>query len=128
MTGQQLADRVGVTKGAVSQWETGDTRNLRLEHLFKVADALEVNVRWLALGEGKQHKAAAGGLELEITEADAITHLRTALPDWRAYVLSLAKMEERQQELMLLTMRQAVPDYKVEAAFGKPPPPSVRKK
>ncbi len=128
MTGQQLAERVGVTKGAVSQWETGDTRNLRLEHLFKVADALEVNVRWLALGEGQQHKAAPGGLQLEIAEAEAIKRLRAALPDWRRYVLSLAMAEERQQEILLLTMRQAVPDYRVEAAFGKPPPPSSRKK
>jgi len=51
MTQETLATKAGVTKGAVSQWETGDVTNLRLPHLFKVADALGVEPRWLALDE-----------------------------------------------------------------------------
>ena len=51
MTQETLATKAGCTKGAVSQWETGDVTNLRLPHLFKVADALGVEPRWLALAE-----------------------------------------------------------------------------
>jgi transcriptional regulator with XRE-family HTH domain len=52
LTQEALAKKAGCTKGAVSQWETGDVHNLRLDRLFKVADALHVEARWLAVGEG----------------------------------------------------------------------------
>lgn len=54
LTQEQLAQKAKCTKGAVSQWETGDVHNLRLARLFKVADALQVEPRWLAVGEGPQ--------------------------------------------------------------------------
>lgn len=52
LTQQQLATKLGVTKGAVSQWERGNTKNLKLAHLFKLSDALDVAARWLAIGDG----------------------------------------------------------------------------
>ena len=52
LTQAQLAHKAKCTKGAVSQWETGDVHNLRLDRLFRVADALHVEPRWLAVGEG----------------------------------------------------------------------------
>lgn len=52
LTQAQLAQKAKCTKGAVSQWETGDVKNLRIARLFRVADALHVNPRWLAVGEG----------------------------------------------------------------------------
>lgn len=51
LTQEQLAQKAKCTKGAVSQWETGDVHNLRLARLFRVADALGVEPRWLAIGE-----------------------------------------------------------------------------
>lgn len=47
-----LAKKVGVTRGAVSQWESGKVENIRPENLIALADALEVTVRWLATGKG----------------------------------------------------------------------------
>lgn len=47
---QQLADAIGVTKGAVSQWENGSTANIKLDLFFRLADTLDVDPRWLALG------------------------------------------------------------------------------
>lgn len=46
-----LADAVGVSAMAVRKWESGGTTNLKHEHLFDVAEALNVSVRWLALGD-----------------------------------------------------------------------------
>lgn len=61
-------------------------------------------------------------LDLRIEEAEAIVRLRKAHPDWRRYVLGLAMVDSNHaQELLLTTMRQAVPDYKVEAAYGDAP-------
>jgi hypothetical protein len=61
-------------------------------------------------------------LQLKIEEAEALMRLRRAHPHWRRYVLGLAMVDSEQaQALMLTTMRQAVPDYKVEEAFGTAP-------
>jgi hypothetical protein len=64
---------------------------------------------------------ASHGMQLAIEEALAVKKLREAAPAWRRYVLSLAMVDKPQQELLLQTMRQAVPDYKVEQAFGTAP-------
>ena len=120
MTQTELATKADCTKGAVSQWEKGDVINLRIERLFKVADALGVDARWLATGQGERLSAA--GMKLEIGEAQAAKNLRTALPAWRRYVLSLAMITDQQrQQLFLDMLTQHVPDEKVAAAYGSAP-------
>lgn len=47
-----LAAICGVSPTGVAKWERGATHNLKSEHLFVLADALNVNPRWLALGDG----------------------------------------------------------------------------
>ncbi len=47
MTQQQLADAVGVSRPAVTQWETGETKTLEGENLLRVAKALDVSPEWL---------------------------------------------------------------------------------
>lgn len=51
MTQSALAKRVGVTRNAVTQWETGATKEIPFPTLVKVADALNVNGRWVAIGD-----------------------------------------------------------------------------
>ncbi len=48
---ETLADAVGVTKGAVSQWENGTVKTIRPENLFAVADHYRVEARWIVTGE-----------------------------------------------------------------------------
>lgn len=59
MTQEQLADKANCSKGAVSQWEKGNVKNIRLERLFLVADALGVTARWLATGKGAKEPFSA---------------------------------------------------------------------
>lgn len=47
-----LAKAMGVTKSAVNQWESGKNENLKLDHLVKLADLCDVDIRWLATGDG----------------------------------------------------------------------------
>lgn len=50
-TQEHLADLCGLTKGAISQYELGHN-SVSGESLFKVADGLSVNARWLISGVG----------------------------------------------------------------------------
>lgn len=48
---QRLADAVGVSRSAVSQWESGETKGLKPDNLIAVAEVLRVTVPWLVRGE-----------------------------------------------------------------------------
>jgi transcriptional regulator with XRE-family HTH domain len=52
-TQAELARVCGISTAAVSKWFSGRTRDLRLDHLFAVADRCQVDGRWLATGRGK---------------------------------------------------------------------------
>lgn len=48
----RLGESVGVSRAAVSQWESGESKGLRPENLVAAARALAVNVEWLVTGVG----------------------------------------------------------------------------
>lgn len=50
LTQQRLADKVRVTRSAVSQWETGDIEGIEASNLVAAAKALRVSVDWLLSG------------------------------------------------------------------------------
>ena len=50
---ESLADKIGVTKGAVSQWENDLTQGCKNEVLFGISDVLLTDARWLATGQGE---------------------------------------------------------------------------
>lgn len=47
----ELGRRVGLPRQTVHRWINGDTKNMTHENLYKVADALQVRARWLAVGD-----------------------------------------------------------------------------
>lgn len=47
-----LARKMGVNRQTVHRWYKGEGLNLELEMLVKLADALNVTIRWLATGKG----------------------------------------------------------------------------
>jgi transcriptional regulator with XRE-family HTH domain len=69
---EDLADAADVTVPAVQAWESGATKNLKHEHLFAVASALNVNPEWLAIGKGP----------------------KVAYPAMEAYARALARRDE----------------------------------
>lgn len=46
----QLADKVGVTKSAVSQWELGQTANVKLQTFLKLCETLGARPEFLIFG------------------------------------------------------------------------------
>ena len=69
MSPSGLAKAVGVTSAAVSRWEKGQVKNLRMEHLFSIANLLQVDPEWLATGRGNKHKPVIthGGVQEDST-------------------------------------------------------------
>jgi DNA-binding XRE family transcriptional regulator len=57
LTQEGLGRLVGVTKSAVSQWEDGSTKNLKLETFLRVCEALKTDAEYLIWGADR---AAAG--------------------------------------------------------------------
>ena len=51
-----IARRIGVSRATVNDWFQGRSVNLRPEHLFAVADLLQVEARWLATGQGPRER------------------------------------------------------------------------
>lgn len=49
---RRLAVLAGVSQGAINQLALGVTQDVRPSTLFKLAEVLEVDAKWLAFGEG----------------------------------------------------------------------------
>lgn len=49
---QDLVRATKATRQAVNKWFDTDAKNLKMEHLFLVADECGVDPRWLATGKG----------------------------------------------------------------------------
>lgn len=117
VTSAALAHACGVTDQAVNGWRKNG--RIAKRHLATIARITGKPLEYFlgsTAGTGMSY-----GLQLQLEEAMAIKKLREGNQDWRRYVLGLAMVEGSAQALLLQTMRQAVPDYKVEQAYGKPP-------
>ncbi len=51
---QYIADKVGVSRVAVTKWENGHTSNLKLDNLMKLCKLLDISVEYLIYGEAKK--------------------------------------------------------------------------
>ena len=46
----ELARRVGVSRAAVSQWERGETANIKIRHFLVLCDEFDTTPEYLAFG------------------------------------------------------------------------------
>lgn len=85
-TQASLARDIGISKGAVGQWMSGDTEHIRPAYLFDAARVLRVEAEWLATGRG-----ARTSLERKAPDVDVeICRLVSALDEGaRAALLGL---------------------------------------
>lgn len=60
---EALGKIVGVTKGAVSQWESNPKASLAGENLLGTARALKVSPDWLLTGRGSPDTASGSGMQ-----------------------------------------------------------------
>ena len=50
----ELAEKIGVSRPGLLQWENGETKEIKARNLFKAAHALKKNPEWLITGEGSE--------------------------------------------------------------------------
>ncbi len=113
LTQQELAKAAKVPQSAISEVETGESQSPVGTNLVALAHALQVSPRWLAHGEGQMDE---NGTALP---AEALAMAREWLklgPEARQDVLRLIRTMVKTSA----ADRQAVPDERVEAAYGKP--------
>jgi transcriptional regulator with XRE-family HTH domain len=113
MSQQELAKAAGVQQAAISQLETGETRSFRGTTLVSIAQSLDVSPEWLATGKGDMVSTNTN-LPPEAVRL-ARDWLRLA-PEVRASVHDMI----RKMIDVSAADRQAVPDEKVEKAYGRP--------
>lgn len=67
-----LAHHCGVSVTAVGWWLRGETKNLKLQYLFALADRLGLEARWLGIKEGP--KAIGAALDEIRSTLDRVQH------------------------------------------------------
>lgn len=71
----ELGRRIGLPRQTVHRWINGDTRNMTHGNLYKVADALQVRARWLALGD-----TASTSIDLEDGDIAGLVKTYESMP------------------------------------------------
>ena len=66
----ELGRRIGLPRQTVHRWINGDTKNMTHENLYKVADALQVRARWLAVGD-------TAPAQIDLAEGDVLGLIKT---------------------------------------------------
>lgn len=90
----ELANRAGITKQAVSQIESGATKNPRPETLLNIADITGFEYRWLITGKGHRTKEEAAKDMLDLS--DLPEHSKAAI---RAVMDSLSQQISKQNHI-----------------------------
>lgn len=85
----EIAKKLGVSRPTITQWKNGDTKNLRMENLFALADVTGFSARWLATGEGPERKEDAENpyLRLNPIEQVIIRKSESLPPELKSQVL-----------------------------------------
>jgi transcriptional regulator with XRE-family HTH domain len=126
LTSAALAKLCGVTPQAVYEWRK--TGRVSKGYLEKIAAETSRPLEYF-LGSEPGKVVANYGITLTLEEAEAIKRLQKAMPDWRLYVLGLAMVDNHATQRTLLdTMRQAVPDRRVEQHVPVAPHAAARAK
>ncbi|MEY4599186.1 MAG: helix-turn-helix protein [Pseudomonadota bacterium] len=66
----ELGRRIGLPRQTVHRWINGDTKNMTHENLYKVADALQVRARWLAVGD-------TAPAQIDLADGDVVGLIKT---------------------------------------------------
>jgi transcriptional regulator with XRE-family HTH domain len=113
MTQQELAKSSGVKQASISEVETGESKSPVGTNLVKLAQSLQVSPEWLASGKGP----------MEQTDQQLPPEALSVARDWLRLAPEVRTSVRDMIRKMVETSdadRKAVPDEKVEKAYGRP--------
>jgi transcriptional regulator with XRE-family HTH domain len=90
---EQLAKRIGIKQGSLTQIETGITKAPAASTLVAMARVFEVDPAWLMTGKGTQHPVAT----LTEPEAELLLLFRALTNEGRAYILARINSLHREE-------------------------------
>ena len=97
MTQADLATKLGVSRQAVSMWETGDIRDIRGRHLTLLSSVLNTTDDWILFGDEATTRPTA---DENGTVAELMAIIRRMTREERAETLEeLRAREEKAREL-----------------------------
>lgn len=101
MTQTDLADRIGVGRGAVAQWESSTGSLPSMEHLIAIALQTGVYLEWLGTGRGEPRPDVTlpcpdeDDRAIDAIERNCLRMLRRMPRRLRAQILSVIKAASR---------------------------------
>ena len=102
----ELARKTGVSRQAVSQWESGQIRDIKSQHIAMLAKVLRTDTRWL-MGE----KMPAGVNDTPELYGDSLVkRIRFLTEEERGRVQRLLDDMEEEQRQLYLQLKQRFED------------------
>lgn len=102
---EYLAQRVGLTKKAISKMELGQTKQPSARNLGKIAEVLHVSVNWLLYGDARQTtEVREGDKPMSMIDCEILATLEDLT-------------DAQKQELLEETRKQAEQNREVVAAY-----------
>lgn len=98
MSQQALADKLGVTRSAVSNWESDSGVRPATERLTVMASALHVCFEWIATGRGEM-RICAGMQDKSVVDSVAVVDCPHELQLLQAYRRAPARVKALLQEM-----------------------------
>lgn len=89
LTASAIAHQIEISPSAVLQWESGQTKTIRPEHLFKLADITGFEPRWIGTGKGPERDPLAANHRVK----DLIDNYARLDERGRQHVLTVAERE-----------------------------------
>lgn len=89
LTQEQLANDIGVSKSAISQWESGKIDGLKADNLLNLAERVDASARWIWLGKEKDGTDIPMGkpVHLDTETSDLVETFKILEPKFRDELL-----------------------------------------
>ena len=87
-----FAKKIGLSKSAVSQIESGETKEPKALHVHRIAAFFNVSTDWLITGIGSENR-----LRLSEEETNLIIAIRKCDPKTKAIVFQIASLNQNEK-------------------------------
>lgn len=114
----EAAEKIGVGRSAIYPWLSGNTKNLKLENLFALADATGYSAKWIAIEKGTKRDLRP----LTQSTGTDLSFLTTTIQEVEKYLDEEGLTLEAEGKARLITLL-----YEICAEKGRIEPPTIER-